>query len=294
MAKARAILKRIGAVRNIAKITNTMQMIATARFKRAFDRAVAARPYTDRLVKLIEELTQAAGDYTHPLLQTRDAKRVAVLAIASNRGLCGGYNSHVSRALARLRKELAEREVDVELHVAGKKLISGLRFQGVEMASTISHLDDKVRFDEVDEIATPLIERFQSGDLDELHVVYTKFLSSARQQACAEKVLPLTPKAAGADVAGAPQSSWGRQTIFSPDPETILDELLPRSVRLHVFQAFLDAAVSEQTARRVAMKVATDNALDVIVELTRTYNRSRQAQITTELSEIMGGAAALE
>ncbi len=293
MAKARAILKRIGAVRNIAKITNTMQMIATARFKRAFDRAVAARPYTDRLVKLIEELTVAAGDYTHPLLRSRDAKRVAVLAIASNRGLCGGYNSHVGRALARLREELGGRDVEVELHVAGKKLISGLRFQGVDMASTISHIDDKVRFEEVDEIATPLIERFQSGELDELHVVYTKFLSSARQEACAEQVLPLTPEAA-AEGAGAAAPTWGRQTILSPDPESILDELLPRSVRLHVFQAFLDAAVSEQTARRVAMKVATDNAHDVIVELTRTYNRSRQAQITTELSEIMGGAAALE
>ena len=295
MAKARAILKRIGAVRNIAKITNTMQMIATARFKRAFDRAVAARPYTDRLGKLIEELTVAAGDYSHPLLQTRDAKRVAVLAIASNRGLCGGYNSHVSRALARLREDLARREVEVELHVSGKKLISGLRFQGVAMASTISHIDDKVRFDEVDEVASPLIERFQSGELDELHVVYTKFLSSARQQACAEQVLPLTPEAAAAEEAGSPpKATWGRQTIFSPDPQTILDDLLPRSVRLHVFQAFLDAGVSEQTARRIAMKVATDNAHDVISDLTRKYNRSRQAQITTELSEIMGGAAALE
>jgi F-type H+-transporting ATPase subunit gamma len=294
MAKARAILKRIGAVRNIAKITNTMQMIATARFKRAFDRAVAARPYTDRLGKLIEELTVAAGDYSHPLLQTRDAKRVAVLAIASNRGLCGGYNSHVSRSLARLREELARREVEVELHVSGKKLISGLRFQGVAMASTISHIDDKVRFDEVDEVASPLIERFQSGELDELHVVYTKFLTSARQQACAEQVLPLTPEAVAGDEDARSKPPWGRQTIFSPDPQTILDDLLPRSVRLHVFQAFLDAAVSEQTARRMAMKVATDNAHDVVVELTRTYNRSRQAQITTELSEIMGGAAALE
>ena len=294
MAKARAILKRIGAVKNIAKITNTMQMIATARFKRAFDRAVAARPYTDRLVKLIEQLTDAAGEYTHPLLESRDAKKVAVLVIASNRGLCGGYNSNVIRALRTLRRELDQRGIDVELHVSGKKPIGALRFQGVEMASTISHLDDKVRFDEVDEIATPLIERFQSGDLDELHVVYTKFLSSARQEACAEQVLPLTREASDSGDADPKKTTWGRQTIFSPDPETILNDLLPRSVRLHVFQAFLDAAVSEQTARRVAMKVATDNANDVVVELTRTYNRSRQAQITTELSEIMGGAAALE
>ena len=294
MAKARAILKRIGAVKNIAKITNTMQMIATARFKRSFDRAVAARPYTDRLTRLIEDLTAAADDYTHPLLEAREAKRVAVLAIASNRGLCGGYNSHVTRALRALHKELTERGVEIELHVAGRKLIGALRFQGVEMASALSHIDDKVSLEEVDEIAMPLIERFQSGELDELRVVYTKFLSAASQQAVAEQVLPLVREAATAEDAGEGKTPADRQTIFSPDPETILGDLLPRSVRLHLFQAFLDAAVSEQTARRVAMKVATDNAHDVIVELTRTYNRSRQAQITTELSEIMGGAAALE
>jgi len=293
MAKARAILKRIGAVRNIAKITNTMQMIATARFKRAFDRAVAARPYTDRLTRLIEDLTAAAGDYTHPLLEKREAKRVAVLAIASNRGLCGGYNSNIVRELNKLHKELKARDVEIELHLAGRRLISALRFRGFEMTAALSHIDDRVSFEEVDEIVTPLMERFQSGDLDELIVVYTKFLSSARQQACTEQVLPLE-REAPADETSQPKPSWGRQTIFSPDPETILGELLPRSVRLHAFQAFLDAGVSEQTARRVAMKVATDNANDVIVELTRTYNRSRQAQITTELSEIMGGAAALK
>lgn len=291
MAKARAILKRIGAVRNIAKITNTMQMIATARFKRAFDRAVAARPYTDRLGRLIDELTEAAGDYTHPLLDEREPRRVAVLAIASNRGLCGGYNSNVARALAGLRASLAGRELEVELHVSGKKLISSLRFQRVAMAGMLTHIGDKVRFDEANAVATPLLERFQSGELDEIHVVYTKFVSSSRQQAVAEQVLPLTRQGGGDEGARA---AYRPETLFSPDPETILDQLLPRSVRLHVFQAFLDAAVSEQTARRVAMKMATDNANDVVVELTRTYNRSRQAQITTELSEIMGGAAALE
>ena len=291
MAKARAILKRIGAVKSIAKITNTMQNIATARFKKAFDRAVAARPYTDRLTRLIEDLTAAAGEYTHPLLEKREAKKVAVLAIASNRGLCGGYNSNIARELNRLHGELKERDVEIELHLAGRRLINALRFRGYEMTSALSHIDDRVSFEVVDEVVTPLMERFQSGDLDELIVVYTKFLSSARQQATSEQVLPLERESAGAESA---TTGWGRQTIFSPDPATILGDLLPRSVRLHVFQAFLDAGVSEQTARRVAMKVATDNANDVVVELTRTYNRSRQAQITTELSEIMGGAAALQ
>ena len=293
MAKARAILKRIHAIKNIAKITSTMEKIATARFKRAFDRAVAARPYTDRLTKLIEELTQATGDYKHPLLETRETKKVAVLVVASNRGLCGGYNSNIVREMMRLHGELETRDVETELHVVGKKLIGWLRFQGIPMTAQHTHIDDRPAFAQVDGIATPLMERFASGDLDELRIVYTKFHSAGRQEALTEQVLPLARTDAGED--GEPAgAAYGPETIFSPDPETILNELLPRSVRLHVFQAFLDAGVSEQTARRIAMKAATDSAHDIVGELTRTYNRSRQAQITTELAEIMGGAAALE
>jgi F-type H+-transporting ATPase subunit gamma len=287
MPKPRAILNRRKAVSNIAKITKTMQMIATAKFKRAFDRAVAARPYTDRLTQLIENLSRAAGDFRHPLLETRPVRRVAVLAIASNRGLCGGYNSGVARALATLRARMGERGVEMETHVSGKKLAGILKFQKAPVDHLHVKFEDKPSFADVDVVASEILAQYEAGSIDAFHVVYTKFLSSARQKAVAEQVLPLS-------VPVAAERGAVRDYIFSPDAPTILAGLLPQSVRLHVFQAFLDAAVSEQTARMVAMKSATDNAHEMIKTLTRRYNRSRQSLITTELSEIMGGAAALE
>ena len=287
MAKPRAIFKRRKSVANIAKITKTMQMIATAKFKRAFDRAVAARPYTDRLRGLIARLAAAAGGFTHPLLEARPARRVAVLAIAGNRGLCGGYNSNVAKRLTEFRRGVAARGLPLEVHAAGKKLGSTLRYQKVEVAALHRQFEDKPTYEQVDEVASDLVKRYEAGTIDELHVVYTKFESAARQRAVAEQVLPLAlPSGAGPAAGGDP--------IFDPDPATILSDLLPRAVRMHLFQAFLDAAVSEPTSRMVAMKAATDNARDMIKSLTMLYNRSRQTLITTELSEIMGGAAALE
>jgi F-type H+-transporting ATPase subunit gamma len=289
MAKPRAILKRRKAVANIAKITKTMQMIATAKFKRSFDRAVAARPYTDRLRGLIGRLAAAAGAFTHPLLEVRPPRTAAVLAIASNRGLCGGYNSNVGKRLTEFRRAAQARGLALEVHASGKKLGSILRYQKVPVAALHRQFEDKPSFEQVDLVTNDLLERYARGQIDELHVVYTKFESAARQHAVTEQVLPLRLQAGD----GA-RSATGGDPIFDPEPATILSELLPRAVRMHVFQAFLDAAVSEQTARMVAMKAATDNARDMIKSLTMRYNRSRQTLITTELSEIMGGAAALE
>jgi F-type H+-transporting ATPase subunit gamma len=290
MAKPRAILKRRVAVANIAKITKTMQMIATARFKRTFDRAVAARPYTDRLRGLIGRLSAAAGSFSHPLLDVRPPRAAAVLAIAGNRGLCGGYNSNVGKRLVEARQAALARGLALRVEVAGKKLGTFLRYQKVPVDALHRQFEDKPTFEQVDAVASDLLRRYESGEIDELHLVYTKFHSAARQQSVTEQVLPLVL----APVGDQRPSAAPREPIFDPDPVTILSELLPRAVRMHVFQAFLDAAVSEQTARMVAMKAATDNARDMIKSLTMLYNRSRQTLITTELSEIMGGAAALE
>jgi len=288
MPKPRAILKRAKAVKNIAKITNTMRKIAQSRFRRAMNRAVAARPYTDRLVRLIEDLSGAAGEVRHPYLEEREEKRVALLAIASNRGLCGGYNSNVARETLRARAELEGRGAAVSFVVAGKRLAGMLKYQHVPLDAVLTHIDDRPRFEQVDELATRFLPAFEAGKVDALYVTYTRFVSAARQHAATERVLPLARPATAGEPAPAPD------VIFSPDPQTILQDLLPRSVRLKLFQAFLDAAVSEQTARMVAMTAATDNANDLIEALTRKYNRSRQAQITTEISEIVGGAAAQE
>jgi F-type H+-transporting ATPase subunit gamma len=286
MAKPRAILKRKKAVQNIAKITKTMQMIATARFKKAFDRAVAARPYTDRLAELVARLAGAAGELKHPLLERREGKRVVLVAIASNRGLCGGYNSGVARQTVIARRAAIEAGRDLTLHVAGRKIAGALRFQGVVATTVWTHFEDRPSFAQVNEVAAPLVDAYAKGEIDELSVAYTKFESASRQRAVVERVLPFE----------VPVASTGtsRDWIFEPDAATILADLIPRTVRLRFFQAFLDAAVSEQVARMTAMKSATDNAQDMIKSLGRQFNRSRQSQITTELTEIMGGAAALE
>ncbi len=291
MAKPRAILKRTQSVKNIAKITKTMQMIATAKFKRSFDRAVAARPYTDKLTRLIGKLADAAGaDFAHPLLDKRTPKKAVLLAVSSNRGLCGGFNTNAVKAAIRAHKALLERGLEVEVIASGKRIASGLRYKKITPDAEHTHIEDKPTFAEVDVIASELLERYANGEIDEVHVAYTKFETAARQAATTEQILPLEPPAADESAATGVQQNF----VFHPSAEEILSDLLPRSVRLHVFQAFLDSAVSEQTARMVAMKSATDNAVEMIRDLTMLYNRSRQTQITTELSEIIGGAAALE
>jgi F-type H+-transporting ATPase subunit gamma len=292
MPKPRAILKRRKAVQNIAKITKTMQMIATARFKKAFDRAVAARPYTDRLAAVVAELASAAGtSFTHPLLAVREPKNTVLVAIASNRGLCGGYNSGIARLVLPLVRGARQASRPLTLVVAGRKVAGALKFQGAVAAEVHTHFEDKPSFAQVDAVATPLIERYAKGEIDEVSVVYTKFESSSRQRPVVERILPLSFPVAGE---GATPKGPARDWIFEPDAATILSDLIPRTVRVRLFQAFLDAAVSEQVARMTAMKSATDNANEMIKALGRTYNRSRQSQITTELTEIMGGAAALE
>jgi F-type H+-transporting ATPase subunit gamma len=287
VAKPRAILKRRKAVQNIAKITKTMQMIATARFKKAFDRAVAARPYTDKLVALVARLAAAAGELHHPLLASRpDGKRVAMVSIASNRGLCGGYNSGIVRQTVLARRQAAAADKSVRLFAAGRKLASALKFQNVPTESVWTHFEDRPSYAQVNEAVGPLIEAYAKGELDEVFISYTKFESASRQRATIERLLPFEVPT----VATGSSHEW----IFDPDATTILTDLIPRTVRLRAFQAFLDAAVSEQVARMTAMKAATDNAQDMIKSLGRQFNRSRQSQITTELTEIMGGAAALE
>jgi F-type H+-transporting ATPase subunit gamma len=291
MAKPRAILKRRRSIQNIAKITKTMQMIARAKFKKAFDRAVAARPYTDRLTALVAELARAAGGgFTHPLLERREGNRVALIAVASNRGLCGGYNSGVARVTVEALAQAKAAGREVELIVAGRRISSWLRTAGHTVSRTHTVFDDKPTLAQVEEAVSAIMDAYASGRVAEVLVAYTRFESASRQYPMVERVLPFPVPEARDGGAGGEARDW----IFDPSPEAILSDLIPRAVRLKFFQSFLDASVAEQVARMTAMTAATDNANEMIVTLGRTFNRSRQAQITTELSEIMGGAAALE
>jgi F-type H+-transporting ATPase subunit gamma len=291
MANRRVLVKRRKSVRNIRKITRTMQLIATARFQAAFSRAVASRPYTEKLAELVADLSRAAGDVDHPLLRTHEeVKRSAVVVITADRGLAGGYNANVLRtAVAHLDQQAAQ-GLTSDVHMVGKKGISYFRFLRREVAEQTSGIGDKPRFDQVEPIANALIDRFVRGEIASVYVVYMKFFSAGQQRPVAVQLLPLKPEAVAGEATEAKKSV---EYEFSPDPRQLLDELLPATVRVRLFQAFNDAAVSEQVARMVAMTAATDAAGDMIKALTREYNRARQTQITMELLDIVSGANAL-
>jgi F-type H+-transporting ATPase subunit gamma len=295
MAKTRAIVKRRKAIRNIRKITRTMELIATARFKKAFDRAVEAEAYTRKIAELAADLSATATNVSHPLLATRETvKNSLLLVLCSNRGLCGGYNAGILReALARSRQVKTE-GTTLHVELSGKRAISYFRFQGIPADATFTHFEEKPRFDEVEELANRYIADYIAGKVDRVEVAYMKFLSAARQAPAVETLLPLA--SAGAETrkdAGQPTTARVEYE-FIPSARDILEEILPVSFKVRLFKCFLDAAVSEQIARRVAMKAATENAQDMIKSLTRKYNRARQAQITKEIAEGIGGAEALK
>jgi F-type H+-transporting ATPase subunit gamma len=291
MAKARAIVKRRKAVRNIRKITRTMELIATARFKKAMDRATEAAAYTRKMAEIVADLSQANLEFTHPLLQAHPVEKNCVLLVLnSNRGLCGGYNAGVLREAVRRIREARAQGQNLRLEVSGKRGINFLRFQREAIDQSYTHFEDKPTFDQVEELANRFIEWYVSGKIDRLDVAYTQFLSSSRQVAVLETLLPLGKLHRD----GTETSPQKIEYEFLPSAREILEEIVPASFKARLFKCFLDAAVSEQIFRMVAMKAATENADEMIADLSQKYNRARQTQITSELSEIIGGAAALE
>ncbi len=303
MANRRVLVKRRKSVRNIRKITRTMQLIATARFQAAYNRAVATKPYTEKLAELVADLSRAAGSVDHPLLKTHDdVNRSALVVLTSDRGLAGGYNSNVLRAAVAHIEDQRTRGVEPRVHMVGRKGINFFKFLRREMTEQTTGIGDKPRFDQVEPIANELMNQFMRGEIASVHVAYMRFHSAGVQRPAVVQLLPLsthsveTPQSAASASPGATppgRLSRGVEYEFSPDPRSLLDELLPAVVRVRLFQAFTDAAVSEQVARMVAMKAATDAAEDMIKALTREYNRARQTQITMELLDIVGGANAL-
>ena len=296
MANARALDKRRKSIRNIRKITRTMELIATARFKKAMDRATAASAYTRRISKVVSDLSAAGLEVSHPLLEPREkTEHAKVLVLTANRGLCGGYNGNVIRNSIRQIDELKQSVPKVSVEVSGKRGISGLKFRNVDFDESFTQFEDQPAYAEVDEIAQRYLNAFTTGELDRLDVVYTRFETVSRQVATVETLLPLG--SLGLDEPedeDSKKSSASSLYEFMPSAESILEEVVPTSFKIKLFKCFLDAAVSEQIARMVAMKSATENASEMIKNLSLTYNRARQSQITGEIMEIIGGVEALE
>ncbi|PYP77974.1 MAG: F0F1 ATP synthase subunit gamma [Gemmatimonadetes bacterium] len=289
MAKGRELKGRIKSVENTRKITRTMEMVATSKMKRAQDRVVAARPYATALTDVISSLYSSDLAERFPLLrQPATPRRVALVVLTSNRGLAGGFNANlIKEARARIA-ELERTGVQVDVHVIGKKGLGYFKYVGRALASQRTDITDRPTAENAAEIVDQLMNDFVAGQIDGVYVTYSKFNSVLSTPPTTDRVLPVTPPEAKAGAGGQ------RDYLLFPDAEAILTELLPSYVRNSVYRALVETVAGEQSARRTAMKNATDNAGDILNVLRRTYNRARQAQITQEIAEIVGGAAALQ
>lgn len=289
MAKARELKGRIRSVQNTRKITRTMEMVATSKLKRAQDRVAAARPYAERLAEVVRRLINPELAQRFPILrQPEQTRRAAVLLMTGNRGLAGAFNANLIRQARELLRDLRGRGIEAELHVSGKKGIGFFRFMGENLRTAVSDISDRPSAADAERLVGGLMERFVAGELDAVYVIYAQFKSALSTPPTTLQVLPVaTPEAEEGE-------SRGVDYILEPGADEILGQVLPLYVRNSVYRALVETTAGFYGAQRTAMKNATDNAGDMLEGLTRTYNRVRQAAITQEIAEIVGGAAALE
>jgi F-type H+-transporting ATPase subunit gamma len=286
MAKGRELKGRIKTVENTRKITRTMEMVATSKMKRAQDRVVAARPYAQALTDILANLySKELAERFALLRQPAQRKRAAVILLTSNRGLAGAFNANLIKEARATVARLEREGLTVDLHVVGRKGLGYFRYVGRAIASSRTDIGDRPTAENAAELVNDLMTAFGRGELDAVYVVYSQFRSALSAPPSTLQVLPVTPPESGAKV---------RDYILAPNAEAILGELLPSYVRNAVYRALVETVAAEQAARRTAMKNATDNASDMLNILRRTYNRARQATITQEIAEIVGGAAALQ
>ncbi|HKS07075.1 MAG TPA: ATP synthase F1 subunit gamma [Gemmatimonadaceae bacterium] len=286
MAKGRELKGRIKSVENTRKITRTMEMVATSKMKRATDRMNSARPYADALRAVIADLYAPDLAQQFPLLrQPQRERRAGVLLITSNRGLAGAFNANLIKEARALIARLEGAGTSVDVHVVGRKGIGYFKYVGRKLGTQRSDIGDRPSAQHAAELVDGMMSDFIAGALDAVYVVRSKFKSALSTPPVADRVLPVEPPARG---------TTGRDWLLYPSGEKILTELLPAYVRNAVYRALVETAAAEQAARRTAMKSATDNAGEMLNILRRNYNRARQAQITQEIAEIVGGAAALQ
>jgi F-type H+-transporting ATPase subunit gamma len=267
-------------------------MVSTAKYKQSHTRIANSAPYQEKLREMMADLARAGAEVSHPLLESRPVKRSLILLLTSNRGLCGGYNSNLNMTARRTIAEERSSGATVELQVIGKKGIQFFRHRRQEMAAQYDQFGDKATYADVSELAAEYIRRYSKAEIDRFTIVYQKFLSAGRQVPVAEVLLPLEGLS---EPEATPEEKKGPANyIYSPDPDSLMQELLPAYFKSTIYNDYLQAVVGEQRARMVAMKNATDAADKFIKALTRKYNRARQSQITNEIAELMGGVEALK
>lgn len=295
MATLRDIKNRITSVQSTRQITRTMEMVSTAKIRKAQERIENARPYALAMTEVLGNVVKAAGDVKHPLLEVReDRSKVCLIAVTSDRGLAGAFNSNIIRMTERTMAELEEQGLEVELIVVGKKAVGYFRYRGIEPAMSLVGISDKPTYANARQIAARVMDEYSDARLDAVYVLFNRFKSLAEQKPETHQLLPIEHSVLDQAEADVEARGLSLEYLFEPSSEQVLKNLLPTYVEALIYRSVLESAASEHAARRTAMKSATDNATEMITTLTRSYNRARQAAITTEIAEIVGGAAALE
>ena len=288
MAAGKEIRGKIKSVENTRKITKAMEMVAASKMRKAQERMRAARPYSDKIRNIAVHLSQANPEYTHPFMAPNDARTTGFIVVTTDKGLCGGLNTNVLRILTAKLKELQAAGEDAQAVAIGNKGLGFLNRIGVKVVAHATQLGDKPHLDKLIGPVKVLLDAYSEGKIKAVYLCYTRFVNTMKQESVVEQLLPLTADRMQAD---KDQHSW--DYLYEPDAQTVIDEVLVRYVEALVFQAVAENMASEHSARMVAMKSATDNAGSVIGELKLIYNKTRQAAITKELSEIVAGAAAV-
>jgi F-type H+-transporting ATPase subunit gamma len=287
MAGAKEIRTKIGSIKNTQKITRAMEMVAASKMRKAQERMRTARPYAEKVRDVVHNVRAANLEYEHPFLMDREVKRIGYILMTSDRGLCGGLNSNLFRALLKHSDEWRDKDVEQDFSAIGSKGSVFLKRMGVNLVGQVTHIGDSPALDELLGTITVMLKAFEEGRIDRLYFVYNVFVNSMTQTPTIEQLLPRAVDAGEPVV----QQHW--DYIYEPDAKEVLDTLLLRYIESLVYSGVMENVASEMAARMVAMKAATDNAGDLIDELELVYNKARQAAITQELSEIVAGAAAV-
>ncbi len=288
MATGKEIRGQIKSFENTKKITKAMEMVSVSKMRKAQERMRAARPYSDKIRNIAAHLGQANPEYVHPFMKLNDSKTAGLIVVTTDKGLCGGLNTNVLRSVTVKLRELQGQGVSVEAVAIGNKGLGFLNRVGAKVVSHVTQLGDRPHLDKLIGPVKVLLDAYAEGKINAVYLSYTKFINTVKQEPVVEQLLPLKAEAIKAD---AGQHSW--DYIYEPDAQSVIDELLVRYVESLIYQAVAENMASEHSARMVAMKAATDNAGNVIGELKLIYNKTRQAAITKELSEIVSGAAAI-
>ncbi|MBD1559196.1 F0F1 ATP synthase subunit gamma [Vibrio sp. S9_S30] len=288
MAGAKEIRNKIGSVKSTQKITKAMEMVAASKMRRSQDARQASRPYAEIMRKVIGHVANGSLEYKHPYLEEREAKRVGYIIVSTDRGLCGGLNINLFKKATLDMKEWSDKGADVELAIVGSKATAFFNNSGAKVAAQVSGLGDSPSLEDLIGSVSVMLKKYDEGELDRLYVVYNHFVNTMVQEPTIDQLLPL-PKSDSEEM----QREHAWDYIYEPEPKPLLDTLLIRYVESQVYQGVVENLACEQAARMIAMKAATDNATNLIEDLELVYNKARQAAITQELSEIVGGAAAV-